>query len=240
MSRLAWPPSLPEGDELHLWRFRLDGVPPPQVLALLSGEEHERYARLRHPVERDRFAAARGGLRRILGAYLRREPVALRFVQSGAGKPELADAALRFNLSHAGACAVVAVTAVRPVGVDIEDAAPEPDLAGVAQTIMATSEFDAWAVLPHATRAAAFLRAWTRKEAVVKALGAGLHVDPRQLVTGLAARRARPSPVTLPADVEPGDAVMLRDLPLPMPWVGAVACCGSLPPRMRHGVLPPG
>lgn len=237
MTRLPWPPPWPAADELHLWRFPIGAAPPPEHL-VLSPDERERHGRLRRPAERDRFAAARSGLRRSLAAYLGRDPAALVFVETGTGKPELADASLRFNLSHAGDCAVLAVTAGRPVGVDIEDAAPEPDLAGVAQTIMAASEFEAWSALPLAARPAAFLRAWTRKEAVVKALGTGLHVDPRQVVTGVGPRQARPLPIVVPADVELGETVTLRDLPLPAPWAGAVACCGPVPTRLRHGVVP--
>jgi 4'-phosphopantetheinyl transferase len=240
MSRLPWPPPWPAADELHLWRFPIGGALRPGDLALLSADERDRRARLRLTAEQDRFCAARSGMRRILAAYLGREPATLRFVDSGIGKPELDDAALRFNLSHAAACAVLAVTGGRPVGVDIEDAAPGQDLAGVAETIMAASEFDTWTALPHAERPLAFLRAWTRKEAVVKALGTGLYVDPRQVVTHVAARRASPSPVMLPRDVAPQDEVTMRDLPLRAPFAGAVACCGPLPPRLRHGVLPEG
>jgi hypothetical protein len=79
-----------------------------------------------------------------------------------------------------------------------------------------------------------------RKEAVVKALGTGFHVDPRHVVTGVAGRARRAVAVALPPDVDPGCPVMLRDLPLPGGRAGAVATCGPMPASLRHGVLPRG
>jgi 4'-phosphopantetheinyl transferase len=89
-------------------------------------------------------------LRRVLAIYLREEPGLIRLEESEHGKPRLAEAPqrLRFNLSHSGELALVAVSGEFEVGVDVERVRPR--------------------------RGEAFYRRWARHEAHVKCLGVGL------------------------------------------------------------------
>src|SRR5689334_24773529 len=82
--------------------------------ALLADEVHV----LRLPsAEREEAGRA---VREIVAAYLEASPDAIRIVTGEHGKPELADGTLRFNLSHSGDLALVAVARERDVGVDVE------------------------------------------------------------------------------------------------------------------------
>jgi phosphopantetheinyl transferase len=98
---------------------------------------------------RDRWVAARWALRGVLTHYLEREPAAIELRYGERGKPALADpdARLRFNLSHSGELALVAVAAGREVGIDVQRTRARP---------------------------AAFYLAWTQREAIAKCLGTGL------------------------------------------------------------------
>lgn len=102
----------------------------------------------------------------------------LRFITTAYGKPSLIEAdnpqAVRFNMSHSGERALVAVTSGREVGVDIEEEKPISDLIDLARRFFAPGEVAELISLPDAARSAAFFRCWTRKEAVVKAVGEGL------------------------------------------------------------------
>src|SRR5688572_20859640 len=80
---------------------------------------------------------------------------------------------LRFNLSHAGERALIAVSLGREVGVDIEEVRPIESLT-LADRFFAPAEFRAIEALSPAARTDAFFRCWTRKEAFIKAHGAGL------------------------------------------------------------------
>ncbi len=132
--------------------------------------------------ERDRyhFVAARGFLRKILAGYLQRSPEELQFSLGPSGKPALPReegyADLRFNLSHSGGLALLAVVLEREVGIDVEKIRP-----GVASENIEASVFTAEEraefqnTLPE-EREREFFQRWTCKEAYVKARGGGLQI----------------------------------------------------------------
>jgi 4'-phosphopantetheinyl transferase len=143
-------------------------------LELLADQERERMRRFHFSADRARYALTHTNLRRILGAYLNRAAVEIRFRANRFGKPELAgEASLTFSLSHCRSTGVLAVTHGQPVGVDVEDLKPvEPEVADTHFSEMELSELnglhgDAWL--------GGFYRCWTRKEAILKAEGVGLH-----------------------------------------------------------------
>jgi phosphopantetheinyl transferase len=88
-----------------------------------------RALRFRLDRHRDRWTAARGTLRAILAAYLRRAPVSLSLGADANGKPYLehrdGPAPLRFNLAHADGMALIALGWRREVGVGVEREVPE-------------------------------------------------------------------------------------------------------------------
>jgi len=62
------------------------------------------------------------------------------------------------------------------VGVDAEIVHPEIEVANLSRRFFASAEADEISSLPPEAHLAAFFACWTRKEAFVKALGAGLSV----------------------------------------------------------------
>lgn len=141
-------PIPPPGAELHVWCARLDSLAWPDPDALPAAER-DRAARILRPQARQRWTAARWSLRKVLGCYLEREPARIELRFGDRGKPMLAEseASLRFNLSHSGELAMIAVAEEREVGVDVQ-------LIG--------------------SRPAAFYADWTRREALAKCHGTGL------------------------------------------------------------------
>ena len=69
---------------------------------------------------------------------------------------------------------VLAVTRDGDIGVDIEAFRHLPRRDQIAQGILSAAEFALYQVLPEIQRQAAFFSIWTRKEAIVKAVGRGL------------------------------------------------------------------
>lgn len=181
----AWPegPSrvpLPDHD-VHVWRAALT-APPTAVdvfEATLTEDERARADRYQARRDREHFVVARGVLRAILGRYLAIGPADVRFAYGRRGKPGF-DATmntgdLRFNLSHSGEVALVAVAEDRELGVDVESFRTIEEDA-LAERFFSRRENTALRALPSGDRRAAFYACWTRKEAYVKARGDGLAI----------------------------------------------------------------
>ena len=104
----------------------------------------------------------------------------LRFRCEQAGKPALVTerrgASLEFNLSHSGELAVFAVARRRRVGVDVEKLKSDFPAEDIAERFFSSNERASLRSLGRDIKQEGFFRCWTRKEAYVKACGAGLQV----------------------------------------------------------------
>lgn len=166
--------------EVHVWLVRLDVAAPrlERLRSLLDPAERERGARPVYQTLRDRFIAARGALRELLGAYLAMPPRDIRLAYGDRGKPRLLtpDGGLHFNLAHTGDVAMVGLSRDADVGVDVERER-EVDHAAVSARMFSAAERASLLALPAARRRAAFFACWSYKEAYVKAHGDGLTID---------------------------------------------------------------
>ena len=142
----------------------------------LHADEQERAARFHFERDREAYETARGTLRLVLAGYCQIEPTAVPIAYAERGKPYLAApySQLKFNLSHAGDWALLAVSDGRELGVDVEKIRPLPELEQIAERFFAPIEREALLALPAEQRLTAFFTCWTRKEAYIKALGDGL------------------------------------------------------------------
>ncbi len=127
-------------------------------------------------MDRHRFLAQHSLLRRLLGTYLKCDPLAISFRFGPAGKPELqlSGPPLHFNISRSAGLGLFAFTFAGPVGVDIERITPMPELEMIIQSHFTPGERSSLDRLPPNERLLAFFQAWTLKEAIVKATGVGL------------------------------------------------------------------
>ncbi len=240
-------PDVPSG-EVHLWAVRLDLPPGPraELAATLSPDELARANRLHFARDRQRWIAARGQLRQLLGRYLQRDPAAVTFSYACAcgdphcahahRKPFLADESwLSFNLSHARDLALVAVTRDRRLGVDLEYQRPAEELLPLAGTICAPSELAALQRLPAAARASALLVLWTCKEAYLKARGIGLLLAPQAVELALAPD-APPRLLRVSGDAAEAARWSVANLPYGPDQVAALAVEGQ-PATLRYWSL---
>ena len=229
------PEPLALGDkEVHVWHASLD-LSVSQIQRLghtLSAEERKRAERYRFPKDRERFIAARGLLRTILGRYLKTEPGRLRFCYNSCGKPELAgetgNGSLRFNVSHAHERALYAVTYGRAVGVDIEYI--RPDLVGekMAERFFSPREVAVLRALPEHMQTRAFFNCWTRKEAYIKARGQGLSIALDRFDVSLTPG-APAALLSVDGDPQEASRWSLRELSVGSDYVAALAAEGQDP-----------
>lgn len=143
---------------------------------MLTLEERDRVARFRSAQLSQRWTVARGALRCILADYVESGPRSLVLEIGPHGKPELAGPGkhVLFNLSHTGGLALLAVAGAGRVGIDAETVHPEIDWESISRQFFAPAETDEILSLAADARLGAFFACWTRKEAFMKALGAGL------------------------------------------------------------------
>jgi 4'-phosphopantetheinyl transferase len=162
--------------QVHVLQCSLAEPSAAASVSSLSTDEAVRAGRFHRPQDRELFVRGRAWLRGVLGNYLGVPPQDVRFVIGEHGKPALAapHAWLQFNLSHTGSLALLALTRVGAVGIDVEAIRAMSDMAAIARRQFAPSERLRWSQLPPDQQPSAFYACWTRKEAFVKALGAGL------------------------------------------------------------------
>jgi len=142
---------------------------------VLSGAERLRAERFRDSGHRGRWTTSRAFLRQVLSRYVDDPPEAIRFETTSLGKPVMVGhPTIHFSLSHAGEVTVVAVTTVGPVGIDVEPLRTFSDFAGMMSISLTANERAKLERRPMAERPIWFLHGWTRKEALLKASGAGL------------------------------------------------------------------
>ena len=194
---MTGPLALPRGREVHVWHARLDdaALVDGEAWASLSRAERERAARFHLEPHRRRFFASHAFLRELLGRYLDRPAADVELAETPGGKkPRLAagtgtgTGGVYFNLSHSGEVAMAVVGTGREVGVDVESLADRPrPLESLGPRVLSSAELAQLAAAESSERQRAFLRAWTRKEAVLKAGGTGIDRDLPEVEVGIEA-----------------------------------------------------
>jgi len=184
------PPTL-ANNELHVWRAILELSPavPQRVESTLNVQERERAEKFLVPQARERFLAARGILRELLGAYLGLDADNVALSHGPQGKPSLSPAhnsKISFNVSHSHGMGLFAFASGCEVGVDIEQVRRDFRGMEIAARFFSEEEIAGLAKLPPKLADEAFFGCWTRKEAYVKAHGAGLSIPLRSFTVGFA------------------------------------------------------
>lgn len=163
-----------------MWRVDVEAVNDHARCArkILTASERQRADAFQLNEARGRFVAARAALRVLLGRYLELAPSEIGFAIGTNGKPYLADGhsadGLQFNVAHSGNIALIAVTRGHEIGVDVERVRSVSNLEPIARRYFHPAEIATILSAPPAQREAAFMRCWTGKEAVLKAIGTGI------------------------------------------------------------------
>lgn len=189
----------------------------------LDVDERRRFSTYRRNDDRDRFLVGCALAKVVVANATGAKPEEIRFDRTCPscaqphGKPRLANDDVAFSVSHSGDLVGVALSSHGPVGLDVECATE----AAVVPAALTPGEAAALAEATDPGRD--FLVFWTRKEAALKALGAGLRLEPRDVVVSLPAEP--PRLIAWPAPLPP-ERVALADLVARPNHVASLAVIG--------------
>ncbi len=217
-----WAGTPAQGSAIWLVRMpELVAALDDRARATLSAAERDRGLAIADDAARETYFAIRAFVRHALGALLARPPGEVAFVFGPQGKPELSGAPvdLRFNLSHAGDLAALAVTEGASIGVDLERVREVQRFQRIADRFFSESEKQALGALEGEARALLFMRLWTAREAIVKATGEGVWAAFERIQLGVGSIGG--GKASLRAMVPSG--VRLGEVAAPDGYVGAVA-----------------
>ena len=227
------PPKLVSGS-VHVWQVPLgvseESGTVESYRKNLSSEERLRADGMQAQTHRGRFIISRGVLRRILCLYMEIRPESLKFEYLDRGKPMLpgqaGDDGLQFNLSHSRELTLIGVTVGAEIGVDVEYVRDLDRQDRIAERFFSAEEIEAIQGYPDPERREAFFSCWTRKEAYLKGLGAGLGHSLSSFSVSVDPNQEEPS---ISGDDAPELTVWsIRSLYPEMGYVGAVARKGEV------------
>lgn len=157
----------------------------PWLEQLLDSNERAEVMRLQHALRRRRWATLRGVLRAILGVHLCLPPEQVPVIRTPEDRPRVEGLAagrrLGFSCASRDGQGAIAVASSEAIGIDLERVTRERFPDHLASHMLHDREMPIFAALPVGSRPSWLAAAWTTKEAVLKAIGCGLAVDPRTL-----------------------------------------------------------
>ena len=148
----------------------------------LSPQEQAKADTFHFERDRHRYLECHARLRHQLSTLLDQEPESVELETDHYGKPFLPGFPLHFNISHAGPLYAAAFCRDHEIGIDVEVLPIQGKLIELTEYICHDDErlqLDSLATLSE--REDQLLFYWTAKEAILKALGVGLQIEPKLL-----------------------------------------------------------
>ena len=170
------PRAVPPSNRLAFWVVDLNDLPLGDIADERVGQGGGRSGRFRQ-----QFI-----LRLLLGSYLGCPGKEVHFNHGRSGKPRLIPSLaettnLTFNVSHSRDWMAVTIGRELEVGVDIEVRREMPRAAALATRFLSVPEAGRVSGLDEPARSDKFLTLWTRREALVKAMGSSIFTCLKQI-----------------------------------------------------------
>lgn len=122
----------------------------------------------------NKYIMSHGILRYILSCYLKQYPNKVEFIYNEYGKPFLKNSNIQFNMSHSHNMVSYIVALNCKVGIDIELHENNLNVQALANLVLTSDESKCLYSTKSQDKLRLFYTLWTKKEALVKAIGQGL------------------------------------------------------------------
>lgn len=140
----------------------------------LSDNEQKQANKYCTKILTDRYIISHALLRYILGYYTKQSPQEIKYATNKYGKPFLQDSNIKFNMSHSKSIVSYIIAYDNNVGIDIEFNDNNLDVMELSKLVLTTKEHILLESLKYDKQRKIFYNLWTKKEALVKAIGEGL------------------------------------------------------------------
>lgn len=167
-------------NDVHVWLLDLNLAlyQVDELRQIISKDEQIRANKFHFKEHQERFIITRASLRILLGKYLQIKPQEIDFYYSEKGKPFLSKTLnhqdILFNLSHSENIALYGFTKNIKIGIDVEKIKDNCQVENLAKRFFTNYEYHIISNLKGLEQKQAFFKAWTSKEAYLKAIGEGL------------------------------------------------------------------
>jgi 4'-phosphopantetheinyl transferase len=167
-----------EDNQVHVWQVSLKTVPGAETesAVALSPDELERAGKFKFPSDRVHFMISHSRLRLILSKYCDCQPGEFIFRYNSCKKPFISNPEsedLKFNMSHSDDLMLVGICKRNEIGIDVEKVREMNELENIANENFSAKEIKY--LKDSSDKTNTFFQIWTRKEAVIKAIGQGIY-----------------------------------------------------------------
>lgn len=152
----------------------------PDFKNYITKDEQLRADRFHFEEDMETYISCHALLRLILSRKLNKEPLEIIFVNELYNKPGLSGNPLYFNITHTRDAFAFATSKNFHVGIDLEKISREIDFISIIETYFSKRERE-YILGSQFEARDRFFHLWTRKEALLKALGTGIITDLTQV-----------------------------------------------------------
>lgn len=170
--------------EIHVWHIdihKMSYIADCILIKILSKDEYDRAISFKSMADKSTYLISHILLRMLISRYINVRPSEIAFINNKYGKPSIKNSNdLCFNLSHTYGKTVIAFSRCE-VGIDIEYTKNFPDIEEMAEICFSKNERKLLENLDNGKKLKQFFTFWTRKEALLKAIGIGILDDLKEI-----------------------------------------------------------
>jgi len=149
--------------------------------SILSNEEIERAKKFHFEIDRQTYIVSHGSLRFILAKKLNIKPLDIVYTKNSFEKPIIEKPNCFFNLSHTSNFFGIVYSNKFSIGVDIEKFERDINWQAISERFYSDEENEQINHSEKAEQVRTFTATWTRKEAILKAIGCGMVNDLKEI-----------------------------------------------------------